>query len=58
MKIEKLHPTMVVYDVGRHKMGNTTISTVCVWSVLIVSVDVEARTVVASWNSNPGESIR
>ena len=58
MKIEKLQPGMVVYDVGRHKMGNTTISTVSVWSVRIVSVDAEARTVVASWNSNPAKTYR
>jgi len=58
MKIEKLQPGMVVYDVGRHKMGNTTISTVSVWSVRIVSVDVDARTVVASWNSNQAKPYR
>lgn len=52
MKIEKLQPGMTVYDVGRNKMGNTTLSTVRVWRVHIVSVDVEARKVVASWNSN------
>lgn len=58
MRIEKLQPGMVVYDVGHRKMGNTTIPTVCVWSVLIVSVDVEERTVVASWNSNPAKPYR
>lgn len=58
MKIEKLKPGMVVYDVGRHKMGNTTISTVAVWSVCIQSVDAEKRTVVASWNSNAPKEYR
>ena len=58
MKIEKLQPGMVVYDVGRTKMGNTTMSTVSVWSVRIVSIDVEARTVVASWNNNQNETFR
>jgi hypothetical protein len=53
MKIDKLQPGQIVYDVGRVKMGNTTISTVAVWNVRIVSVDVDAGTVVASWNSNP-----
>jgi len=52
MKFEKLKPGMTVYDVGRHKMGNTTISTVAVWPVRIVSVDAEKRTVDASWNGN------
>jgi DMSO/TMAO reductase YedYZ molybdopterin-dependent catalytic subunit len=34
-------------------MGNTTLSTVCVWSVHIVSIDLKRREVVASWNGNP-----
>ena len=53
MKLEKLKPGMVVYDVGRSKMGNTTIRTVGVWRVRIVSVDMDTRRVMASWNSNP-----
>lgn len=53
MKIEKLHPGMTVYYVGRSKMGNTTLSTVSVWSVYIVSVDADNKTVVAKWNGNP-----
>ena len=52
MKFEKLKPGMTVYDVGRSKMGNTTISTVSVWAVQIVGVDVERRTVEACWNGN------
>lgn len=52
MKFEKLQPGMVVYDVGRQKMGNTTMTTVAVWSVTIVSVDAETRSVMASWNGN------
>ena len=53
MKFEKLKSGMKVYDVGRHKMGNTTMSTVAVWPVFVREVDVASRTVVASWNSNP-----
>lgn len=53
MNIEKLQPGMIVYDVSRGKMGNTTISTVRVHPVRIISVDAECRTVVASWNYNP-----
>ena len=52
MKIDKLKPGQIVYDVGRHKMGNTTLSTVAVWSVRIVSVAEDGRSVVASWNNN------
>lgn len=52
MDIKKLQPGMTVYDVGRIKMGNTTMSTVSVWSVRIVSVDLGGERVVASWNGN------
>ena len=53
MKFEKLEAGMVVYDVHRHKLGNTTMSTIGVWRVCIVSVDRETRRVQASWNNNP-----
>ena len=56
MKFEKLTPGMVVYDVHRHRLGNTTISTVGVWKVRIVSVEPETRRVVASWNGNPAKT--
>ena len=52
MKFEKIRPGMIVYDVGRQKLGNTTLSTVVVWGVNIVSVDAEKRTVDAEWNHN------
>lgn len=52
MKFEKLKPGMVVYDVGRTKMGNTTMSTVSVWQVAIKEIDAERRRVLASWNCN------
>ena len=41
MKFEKIKPGMFVYDVGRQRLGNTTLSTVVVWGVNIVSVDAE-----------------
>lgn len=50
MKIEKLKPGMIVYDVGRTKMGNTNMTTVSVWPVRIISVDLEKRSCVAVWN--------
>lgn len=53
MKIEKLKPGMIVYDVGRQRMGNTTQSTVAVWPVEIVSVDADGQGVIARWNNNP-----
>lgn len=53
MKVSSLKPDMVVYSVGRAKMGNTTMTRTAVWRVVIQSVDVEAGTCVASWNSNP-----
>lgn len=52
MKFEKLKPGMIVYDVGRTKMGNTTMTTVSVWTVRIIEVDTEHRRVLASWNGN------
>ena len=52
MKIEKLAQGLTVYDVGQQKMGNTSMSTVCVWRVVIHSVDLEKRIVKASWNNN------
>ena len=52
MKFEKLQPGMIVYDVRRHKMGNTTLSTVGVWTVRVLTVEAENRRVVASWNGN------
>lgn len=52
MKLEKLTPGMIVFDVGSHRMGNTALRTVAVWKVKIVSVDLEKRTVMASRNFN------
>ena len=56
MKFEKLKPGMVVYDVHSYKMGNTTQSTVGVWEVRIVTVDIESRLITASWNGNPAKT--
>jgi hypothetical protein len=53
MKLEKLMPGMIVYDVGRMPMGNTTLKTVAVWKVKVIEVDLDRRLVVASWNGNP-----
>jgi hypothetical protein len=58
MNINKLTPGMTVYDVGRVKMGNTTMRTIAVWHVRIISVDLASGTVVACWNSNPERKYR
>jgi hypothetical protein len=53
MKIDKLQPGMIVYDVHKYRMGNTMISTVGVWPVQIIDVDKGKSIVTASWNGNP-----
>ena len=53
MKLERIEVGATVYDVGRRKMGNTTMKTVCVWPVRVIEVDLTARTVKAAWNFNP-----
>jgi hypothetical protein len=53
VKFDKLEPGMIAYDVGRYRMGNTTITTVGVWKVHVLSVDPETRSCEASWNGNP-----
>jgi hypothetical protein len=52
MKLEKLKPGMTVYDVHSYKMGNTSLRTVGVWNVCIIEVDLDRRSVLASWNGN------
>jgi hypothetical protein len=52
LKFERIQPGMVLYDVGRTKMGNTTMSTISVWSVRIISVDADTRSAMVSWNTN------
>ena len=56
IKIDKLKPGMIVYDVHSYKMGNTTISSVGVWDVEILEVDLGRVTVLASWNGNRPET--
>lgn len=54
--IGKLSPGMLVYDVRSVKAGNTNLSTVRSWPVLIVSVDIDRSVVIARWNWNPERS--
>lgn len=50
MKISSLKPGDEVYSVERQKLGNTTISTVAVYSVIVTEVHEDY--VMASWNCN------
>ena len=53
MKIENLVPGQIVYEISKGKMGNTTVSTVRIYDVKIVSIDLENGVVIAKWNCNP-----
>lgn len=53
IKFEKIAPGMILLDIHREKMGNTTMSEWGLWKVLVVSVDREKRTALVSWNHNP-----
>ncbi|MYM92541.1 hypothetical protein [Duganella vulcania] len=53
MKFETIRAGETYYTVKRQRMGNTTMSTVVVHPVKVISVDVERRTIRASWNDNP-----
>lgn len=52
MKFDKLETGMVLYDVHSHKMGNTTMSTLGCWRVLVIQLDKERRRALCSWNGN------
>lgn len=50
-KVDKLKPGQIVWDVARHHMGNTTVSTISVYAVKIIEVRPD-DCVIASWNGN------
>lgn len=50
--LNKLKVGQVVYNVMVRRMGNTTVRREAVFPVRIVSIDLEKRCVVASWNHN------
>ena len=56
IKFNKIEPGMVLLDIHREKMGNTTMSEWGLWKVLVISVDREKRTAVVSWNNNPKQT--
>ena len=58
MKLEQLKPGQTVYSIRKHLAGNTTVRTISVYKVLIISVNVADRYVIASWNGNREEKYR
>lgn len=56
MKISKLKPGDIAYVLHRHKMGNTTISTISVWRVSIKEVHDDH--VIATINGNASRKYR
>lgn len=53
IKFEKIKEGMTLYDVRRHGMGNTTMSSVGVWPVRIIDVFEDGA--IVSWNYNKPE---
>ena len=50
IKFEKIKEGMILYDVHKHKMGNTTMSSVGVWPVRII--ELKDNGAIVSWNHN------
>lgn len=49
---EKIVAGMVLYDLHREKLGNTTMSELGAWPVKIIEVDYERRSALVRWNGN------
>ena len=56
MKLDKMEPGMVLLDIRKVSMGNTTMREWRVWRVEIVSVDTKARSAVVRWNGSQPET--
>lgn len=54
--INRLKVDQVLWTVTRQRAGNTRIMRNAVHAVRVISIDLEKRTVVASWNSNPSRT--
>ena len=52
IKFDKIEPGMILLDIHRESMGNTTLREWGLWKVKIISVDRGNRTAVVSWNGN------
>jgi hypothetical protein len=53
--LSRIKPGDILYDVHSHKMGNTTASTMGVWTVRVI--EVHENHIVASWNGNSPEKM-
>jgi len=56
IKFEKIASGMVLLDIHRERMGNTTMTEWGLWKVRVISVDRGKRTAVVSWNWNPPQT--
>ncbi len=52
MKFESLKENTIVYDCHSHKMGNSHMRSLGIWTIKVLSIDKEKRTCMASWNGN------
>lgn len=50
MKLERMTVGMTLYDCHRTKMGNTTMSRMGCWPVLIKEIDIEHSRALVVWN--------
>jgi hypothetical protein len=55
VKLDKITAGMTLYDVGSHRMGNTTMRTMAVWPVFVKEVDTVKDRALVSWNGNAPE---
>lgn len=53
IKLEKVTPGMLLMDVHREKMGNTTMSQWGLWPVQVLEVDLPGNRALVRWNHNP-----
>lgn len=51
-KLDKLKPDQIVWEIRRQKMGNTKMTRNVLYSIRIINVDRENRSVLMSWNGN------
>lgn len=58
ISFDKLTPGMILLDIHKYRMGNTTMRAWGCWEVRVISVDPEARTAMCSWNGNPPTKYR
>lgn len=52
MIFDELKPGMIVWSIRRHKIGNTSLSTVSIYQIEIISVDPVSKSVTARCYGN------